>query len=289
MRLRLPRRLEFIGEKALGRLRASLSSELARLERVRPALAECVRDSAAGRADALERAWFARIEALRAQMLASGDELALVDFGAGRRNSLQDVPEIAGGRHFTQKLRGICGKSKSPFWAGVIFRLVQRFRPASGLELGTCLGVSAAYQAAAMQLNDSGHLTTCEGAPALAERSRRNLETLGLSPRVDVVPGRFHDTLDGVLARIAPVDWAFIDGHHDESATCSYFARLVPALSEHALIVFDDISWSAGMKRAWRAIAADPRVTVAVDLGKVGVTLLQRGQLPRGTYLVPLG
>jgi predicted O-methyltransferase YrrM len=282
--------LEFLGEKALGRVRATLSGkELARLEDAHPLLGTCVREAAEGRTDALERVWFARIEALRTQMLASTEEVALIDFGTGRHNSVQDTREMSAGRHLTRTVRQMCGASKSPLWAELMFRLIRRFRPTSGLELGTCLGVSAAYQAAAMELNAQGHLTTCEGAPAAAERSRRNLETLGLSARVDVVPGRFDDTLDGTVARIAPVDWVFIDGHHDDEATRAYFARITPALSERAVVVFDDISSSAGMERAWRAVSENERVTAAVDLGKVGVTLLERGQPARGVFRVRLG
>lgn len=284
------KQLEFLGEKALGRVRARASrDELGRLERAHPLLGTSIREAAEGRTDALERVWFGRIEALRRQLLASTEEVALVDFGAGPRNSVQDAREMSAGRHLTRTVRQMCGASKSPFWAEVMFRLIRRFRPRSGLELGTCLGVSAAYQAAAMQLNAEGHLTTCEGAPAAADRSRRNLEILGLSGRVDVVPGRFDDTLPGLLGRIAPVDWVFIDGHHDDGATRAYFARIAPALAERAVVVFDDISWSAGMERAWRAITENQRITAAVDLGKVGVTLLERGQPARGLFRVPIG
>ena len=33
--------------------------------------------------------------------------------------------------------------SKSPLWAGLLFRLVRAYRPAVCIELGTCLGVAS--------------------------------------------------------------------------------------------------------------------------------------------------
>ena len=51
-------------------------------------------------------------------------------------------------------------------------RLVRELRPHSCLELGTGVGVSAGYQAAAMELNGVGRLLTLDGS-ADGRRSRR--------------------------------------------------------------------------------------------------------------------
>gem|GEM_PF-6245102 len=42
-------------------------------------------------------------------------------------------------------------------------------------------------------------------------------------------------------------------------------------LSEQAVLVFDDISWSRGMKRAWKVIETDDRVMISLNLTKLGV------------------
>ena len=86
--------------------------------------------------------------------------------------------------------------------------------------------------------------------------------------------GNFRDVLQEVLEDLAPLDFVFLDGDHEESATLSYFERIVPFLSESALIVFDDISWSQGMARAWKVIAGDQRVKISVDLSKLGACVV---------------
>jgi predicted O-methyltransferase YrrM len=165
-----------------------------------------------------------------------------------------------------------CLSSKSPLGALLLFRLVRELRPAHALELGTNLGISAAYQAAALALNGGGELHTIEGAPRLAALARAHLASLGLA--AEVHEGRFSDVLPGLLARTAPLDYVFIDGHHDGPATVGYFAQIHPALGPGALVVFDDIAWSAGMAEAWRTVRADPRVRVAIGLGTMGACLV---------------
>lgn len=163
--------------------------------------------------------------------------------------------------------------SKSAFWARVLFSLVREFRPGTCLELGTNMGISAAYQATALKLTGVGKLTTLEGDEARARAARGHLRQLGLN-NVEVVLGRFRDTLPAVLATCRTVDFAFIDGHHDELATREYFELIAVHLSSSALVVLDDISWSRGMRRAWAAIRRDPRVRVSVDLRVLGLCVV---------------
>lgn len=203
------------------------------------------------------------IETLKRQLRSSAIEVPVTDFGAGSTNG--------DGRTVFRTIGEVCRKSsRSKRWNSLLFKLVREFRPSVCLELGTALGISAAYQAAALELNDRGKIVTLEGAEALASLAKVNLGTLGYQ-RFEVVPGRFQDTLDGVLKKNAPIDFVFIDGHHEESATLRYFKQILPNLSDGAVIVFDDISWSRGMERAWNSIRKDPNTRASIDLLSVGI------------------
>jgi predicted O-methyltransferase YrrM len=210
-----------------------------------------------------EREWVRRIERLRRRLRGSREPVTLTDFGA-------EPPGLAAVT--TQTVGERCLSSKSPLGALLLFCLVRELRPARCLELGTNLGVSAAYQAAALALNGGGELHTVEGTPMLAALSRSHLASLGLA--AEVHEGRFADVLPGLLGRTAPLDYVFIDGHHDGPATVGYFAQIHPSLGPGALVVFDDVAWSSGMAEAWRTIRADPRVRVSVSLGTMGLCLV---------------
>jgi predicted O-methyltransferase YrrM len=249
------------------------------------AVVAAVRRALSGRPSADESAWIARIEAVRQQLVASPEPLEVIDLGAGpaHRFDTGDAESRPAATPTTRTLAGVTSSSTRPRWAYLLFRLVRELRPGAVLELGACVGVSAAYQAAALELNANGRLVTLEGAPVLAARAATTLNDLGLSGRATVVEGPFAGTLDTALADMPPVGLAFVDGHHVESATLDYTERILRAAADEAVIVFDDIRWSPGMRRAWAAIAADPRFALTVDLRRFGIAVVSASAPTRPT------
>jgi predicted O-methyltransferase YrrM len=217
-----------------------------------------------------DRAGWERIEALRAELAASPAIVERTDFGAGARTALSPHAHHDGVT-VRQTIGEFCRSSVlTPMWGRMLFHLVRQSQPDRALELGTALGVSAAYQGAALERNGHGRLVTVEGAAPLAEIARRNLARLGIDC-VEVVAGRFIDVLPAVLEDLRPVDYAYIDGHHDGRATLEYFEMVLDAIDGPALVVLDDIGISRGMRDAWNAIRRHPRVGGAVDLRKLAV------------------
>ena len=273
------------------RLLAAVTKRLHRLARIRKARSQISRLHCEGSASLThlanaitkvlknaatpeDKVWIDRIESLRGELNSSTAEISIVDYGAGTPDiDLTDEAKRRG-RVVTRVIGDVCRRDSKPyFWSFLLFKLVREFRPLVCLELGTSLGISASYQAAAMKLNQQGKIVTLEGAESLAALAQEHFRTLGID-NTDVVVGRFQDTLRNVLDEHGPVDHVFIDGHHDEKATVAYFRQISSFLSERAVLVFDDISWSDGMRRAWRAIEGDRRVKVSVDLRTVGICVI---------------
>jgi len=244
------------------------------------ALARALAASAAGTLGPAEAVWADRIESLRRALSSSSRVLSLEDWGAvapGKSAGGGSGPLIV-----KRRVSEICRVSSSrPRRARLLFRLARELQPRVCLELGTSLGLSSAYLAAALEMNGEGGLTTLEGAGEVAGLARENLSRLGLERRATVAVGRFQDRLPGLLEESGPIDFAFIDGHHAEGPTLEYFEVLLPRLASSACLVFDDISWSEGMRRAWGRIAADPRIGIAVDLFTMGIVLMVPASSPR--------
>ncbi|MDF2898328.1 MAG: hypothetical protein K0Q46_5114 [Rhodococcus erythropolis] len=230
-----------------------------------------IRAALIGRHTPVEQGWIDQIEALRALLLMSHSEFQMTDFGAGTRRA-----EVSGaGTTTTRTIGSIARASKPPRWAELLFCLVRSVGPSSLLELGSCVGISAAYQAAALEVNGGdGRLISLEGVEALAERSTRTLEEIGLSHRAEVRVGEFSTTLSRAISDLEPIDFAFIDGNHDEAATIAYADGLHPHLADEAVLIFDDISWSDGMVRAWQHVVGDQRYALTVDLNFVGIAVV---------------
>jgi predicted O-methyltransferase YrrM len=236
------------------------------------ALSQALRTTAFGRIPAAEREWIGRIEARRRELAA--DERAVPPgFEPGSKGA-------AGTRFATLgkpvPIWGISALfSISPAWGVFLMRLVRELAPKSCLELGTALGVSAAYQAAALELNGAGTLTTLEAAQVWGSVAEEGFSTLGLAGRGKVRLGAIDDTLPKVARRMAPIDYAFLDADHTEEATLEHFDVLLPHLSPGAVVLLDDIMFWAGMRRAWKAIKRRERVSLGLSLGRMGVVAVR--------------
>jgi len=221
-----------------------------------------------------EGRWIQQIEASRTKLCRSRETISVPDYGAGAPDDLIPASEMLRGRMTTEIVGEACQLySKPPIWAGLLFQIIRETKRQNCLELGTCLGISAAYEALALKLNGGGWLVTLEGSAEFARVAECNLMELGLDANVEIRVGRFIDTLPDVLSRGRRFDYVFIDGHHDEEATVDYFERIVPHFAHPAVVIFDDIDWSQGMVRAWKRIKAHRTVGVAIDLVKIGICL----------------
>jgi predicted O-methyltransferase YrrM len=212
-----------------------------------------------------ERAWIARIENRRRATNSSTEVCRYQGFMPNNCNMVFE--EVVGERSRLS--------SKSPAEAAFLFSMVRQQKPASCIEMGTCVGISSSYIAAALRLNNRGKLISLEGVPALAEIARHNFSALCLEKLVEVVVGPFHDTLLPTLQAASPIDFIFIDGHHDEQATQRYFAMALPFLARLCVAIFDDINWSEGMRRAWSNIIAAPQCTARFSLRGFGIAVLR--------------
>jgi predicted O-methyltransferase YrrM len=219
-----------------------------------------------------ERLRIEKIEDIRKRFAADSTPVDVTDYGAGDPDSQRSEAEMAEGQTQTTTYSAISMGSKPPLWAHLLFQLVREFRPNCVLELGTCIGISAAYQATAQKLNGKGRLVTLEGSQAIASLAEKNLDSLRLD-NAAVVCGKFSDSLPCVLKGHPAPDYVFIDGHHDEKATIGYYEQLLPALSPGAILIFDDISWSEGMKRAWKKISRDKNTVCSINLRMIGICL----------------
>lgn len=206
--------------------------------------------------DDVARSWVARLESRRAELLRSEQRVRLGE-------SESTVAEV-------------CARtSKEPAFCLFLFELVRRVAPSSVVEMGTSVGVSGSYIAAALRESPGGALVTLDALADGLHLACRDLEALGLGPVRGVV-GTFDETLRPTLADIGEVDFLFIDGHHQEQPTLDYFATALEFLSPQATVVFDDIRWSEGMRRAWSEVSRHPRVDFAVDLGLMGIVRLKQ-------------
>ncbi|MFM7023545.1 MAG: O-methyltransferase [Flavobacteriales bacterium] len=208
---------------------------------------------------------FDEIEGARKALLKNENEITITDFGAGS--------QFGNGRK--RKIKDIAQRAAKPQKFGkLFFRLALHLQAKNIVELGTSLGLSTSYLAAA---NKSTKVHTLEGCPETAKVARKVFDSLKLN-NVEITVGNFDETFEKVLRQLSSLDFVFIDGNHQYEPTVRYFQQCLPLIHENSVIIFDDIHWSEGMEKAWKEIQQHPDVTATVDLFFIGLVFFKKGR-----------
>ncbi|MEI6854084.1 MAG: class I SAM-dependent methyltransferase, partial [Bacteroidota bacterium] len=121
---------------------------------------------------------------------------------------------------------------------------------------------------------EKARMITIEGCPETARLAKQNFDKAGLA--IDLLVGSIDTVLPEFLGNGFPLDFVFFDGNHTCEATLRYFEMCLMHSNERSVFVFDDIYWSAGMKKAWQSIVSHPRVTLSIDLYKMGIVFFKK-------------
>lgn len=211
----------------------------------------------------------ARVEQMRQQLIRDRRRILRQDFGAGSLNQGADTQPVS--------VASLARRASSPRRKGErLLHLARYLRPRQALELGSHLGLSAAY----LKL---GHpamaLISIEGDPALGALAKEHWQQLDLG--IDLRVGRFEEMLPQLPWTDFQPELVFLDGNHRYAPTLDYFAHLAPQVPVGGVIVLDDIHWSPEMDQAWEEVRHRPEVSLSLDLWQLGVLQLGHGPSPQ--------
>ena len=213
------------------------------------------------------------IELLRKQLLVDKRVIEIEDFGAGSRvaNSTQkSVAQIAR------------AALKPPKYAQLLYRLAKHYQPQNIIELGTSLGITTSYLAAA---NPDARLITIEGSKTIAAIAKENFENLSFT-NIELTVGNFDEQLQNIINQFSTIDLAYIDGNHRYLPTINYFHLFLPKINEGTILVFDDIHWSAEMEQAWEEIKQHPAVQYTIDIFFLGFVFFRKDFKVKQNFVV---
>jgi predicted O-methyltransferase YrrM len=212
--------------------------------------------------DKKQYAAYSLIEKIRTNLLQNNTVIVVEDFGAGSTKIKSNK----------RKIKAIAASSLKPKkFSQLLFKIINYYKLNTVIELGTSLGITTAYLAAA----ESKAVTTFEGSKNIAAIARKNLDALN-GNEVKIIEGDFNQTLEPFLQTQQQIDLAFIDGNHRKTPTLQYFSQLLPFINESSILVFDDIHWSVEMEEAWAIIKQNNAVTLSIDLFFIGLVFFRK-------------
>jgi predicted O-methyltransferase YrrM len=218
----------------------------------------------------------AELENMRQGWLQSDEVVVVEDHGAGsrlggrKRRKISDIARV-----------GISSGNTCLLTCLLLTELVRFFRPRLVIELGTSLGISAM----SLGFDRQTPVITIEAAEALCDLAQSHFRQHGYH-NIRLERGPIDECLPMVLAQEElNADLVFIDANHRSEALIRYVGWLKTHLSEHAVIVVDDIRWSADMYAGWKELCADEAFQLSLDLRALGI-LIKRPELVKRHYFL---
>ncbi len=213
---------------------------------------------------------------LRQKLLRKTQVIEITDFGSGSNH-----------KRYSNRFESVAfivrNSSVSERYGRLLYRLVEYFGPRTILELGTSVGISTLYMAMA---NPGSKVYTIEGCTTKSEQAATNFNELHIT-NIEQHIGSFDIVLLDLLKQIGNIDFVYIDGNHTYEATLANFKTLLEYANNETIFVFDDIHWSAGMQKAWNEITEYERVTVSIDLFRIGIVFLKK-ELSKQKFVIRL-
>ena len=195
------------------------------------------------------------------------DSLGPKPLWAGYEN-LQDYPTA------TKNAQRRANAVRTKQTLGRTFTWLAKERMPNGIvEFGTAFGVSGMFWLAGLEMAQTGKFYTFEPNEIWAEIAKSNLEQI--SDRFLLTLGTFEENAAKVLSP-ATIDIAFVDAIHTGEFVYAQYEILKTSLQPHALVVFDDISFSKDMHDCWLDIAGRQEVLASLALNtRVGIIELK--------------
>ena len=119
----------------------------------------------------------------------------------------------------------------------LLYALVRAARPATVVEFGMSLGISAIHLASAVRDNGSGRVVTTELSAAKVSAAKQTFADVGLDDLIEVLEG---DALNTLAELDGPVDFVLLDGWKE--LYVPVLELLEPRLAPGTLVVADNTS-----------------------------------------------
>lgn len=215
--------------------------------------------------------YFSEIESVRKELLKDPRILSFVDLGTGKNREItvQQIAKIS---------------AKRPKIAQLLSHLVKFVNATTVMELGTSLGISTAYLAAA---SPNISCITFEGSKQVMKIAQENFKKLHLD-NIEIVAGNINETLQPRLNKLAQkLDVVFFDANHRKKPVLDYFTKCLEHIHDESVFIFDDIHWSVEMEEAWEIIRKHPSVSATFDLYEIGIVFFNK-QFQKKTFKMAL-
>lgn len=204
------------------------------------------------------------IEMIRKKMISDQRSIIVNDLGSGSerlKTNVRKVSQIARYAPVKRKYGILLSNMAAEFGEPLI------------VEFGTSFGISTMYMASGCP---HAKIKTIEGCRETSEIAKQNINEAGIR-NVEVITGSFDEILPVILDKSNTPGLVFIDGDHRKEPVIRYFTQIAKRSDSKTVIIIDDINYSKEMEEAWEEIKRFDKVSVSVDIFRMGIVFFREG------------
>ncbi|HNW57249.1 MAG TPA: class I SAM-dependent methyltransferase [Bacteroidales bacterium] len=205
-----------------------------------------------------------KIEKIRKRMLSDHRSIVVNDLGAGSermKTNLRRVSDIAKYSPVPEKYGALLANMAAEFGEPMI------------VELGTSLGISTMYMASSCR---GAVVYTIEGSQTISGIASENFREAGLE-NIKIINGSFRENIPAIFNDKNNAGLVFVDGDHRKEPLLDYFNTIAEVSCNKTVIIIDDIYYSKEMEEAWNEIKRNKKVSVTVDIYRMGIVFFREG------------
>lgn len=212
------------------------------------------------------------IEKVRKKLIANHGSIKVNDLGSGKEKQITNIRKVSDIARYSPV---------PPKYGQLLSNLASEFGKPMIVELGTSFGISTMYLAAG---SPESVVYTIEGSDEIAGIATTNFAESGLK-NIKVLTGSFDEMLPVVVETGIKPGLVFIDGDHRKEPVLRYFGKIAQWSDSDTVIVIDDIYYSKEMEEAWNEIKLNEKVSVTVDIFRMGIVFFRKG-INSNNYIV---
>lgn len=213
-----------------------------------------------------------KIEKVRQTMISDKRRIYLKDHGSGTEGSgktLKKISEIVKYSAITERY-------------GILLAALSReFGNPGIMAMGTSMGLSPLYLAAGSP-DITVHLI--EEYPEISGIAKDYIESSELK-NISLYTGKFDEVIAEIGDKSIKPGLVFIDGDQNSEKMLKYFYQVAEMGDKNSLFVLNDINGSAEMGKAWKEIKKHDKVTLTVDIFRMGLVFFREG-VSRYDYII---
>jgi predicted O-methyltransferase YrrM len=210
------------------------------------------------------------IEKIRRKLIADKRIISFLDLGSGSDKRSRKPEKRSVG------ISEIASRSPvTPKYGAFLAKMAKEFGDPLIIELGTSFGISTMYMAAACK---NVKILTIEGSSEIAQIARQNFIEAGLK-NISLIEGSFEEIISDFTDDMKP-GMVFIDGNHRKKPVIQYFNKIADISGRGTVVIIDDINYSSEMEEAWKEIKLHEKVSVTIDIFRMGICFFREGINP---------